>query len=607
MSTLAQEFFNDQVFGNWRRNKMKRILLFVHFNKYNNFSDHVLYTLEKMAPLFERIVFISNSPFPEGKKSLINPYITDFIQRENKGFDFAAWRDGMELVGLENLESYDSLTIMNDTCFGPLYDMLPYYEKYEASKTDFWGITNHRAYEESRRHYFEEHIQSYYKVFSKKVIQSEQFKSFWTNIQDFENVQDVIDNYEVQSTTAFLKAGFQYESILDTRDLDDSKLLHPDFSYYAPDVILQRKVPFIKVKAFQGTENAGIAKYMVDYIEKQTSYPVEQLVDHLATVGYPDANYMLARGYLKQVEKVSISKKIAVHLHVFYPDLLVEFLEAFRNFHFDYDLYLTTNTKDKEIIIREVLEQQNIKATLVLTSNYGRDVLPFLSLKETLRKYEIVGHFHTKRSLEAAFFAGESWRTELMNMLIKPADNIMYNFEKNSKLGIVIADIPTFFRFNKVVNADNENQMIAPIMNDIWKRMKMRKKVNFHDITTFTMSYGTFFWAKTEILEPLFNLDIMEREIPKEPLPQNTILHAIERILVYMAWDKDEQFKISKNEEELTSFIDNRTLNQRFYISPENVKNIRLRFVAKLLVKKMIRFVKYRIYKLLGKDLTNFT
>ncbi|WP_252899727.1 rhamnan synthesis F family protein [Lactococcus fujiensis] len=64
-------------------------------------------------------------------------------------------------------------------------------------------------------------------------------------------------------------------------------------------------------------------------------------------------------------------------------------------------------------------------------------------------------------------------------MLIKPADNIMAHFEQNKKLGIVIADIPSFFRFNRIVDADNENKQIAPIMNDVWKRMKMNKKSEF--------------------------------------------------------------------------------------------------------------------------------
>ncbi|WP_285119774.1 rhamnan synthesis F family protein [Lactococcus petauri] len=581
---------------------MKRLLLYVHYNKYNQISDHVLYQLRQMKPLFEKVVFISNSYLSVEGQAKLTGLIDDFIQRENKGFDFGAWRDGMKYIGFEQLKEYDSVTIMNDTCFGPLYDMVPYYAEYEAREVDIWGITNHRAYQESKNHGFAEHIQSYYKVFSHKVISSEVFQNFWKNIEDFENVQDVIDHYEIRSTTVFIEAGFKYETILDTRELDDSRLLHPDFSYYAPDVILQEKVPFIKVKAFQSPESSGIAKYMLDYVEEYTDFPKQLIVDHLSAVDYPDANYLLAEKYLNEVKNEAITKKIAVHLHVFYTELLEEFLDAFGHFHFDYDLYLTTNTDEKEKQIEEILKQRQIKAELVRTANYGRDVMPFLALKDILRQYDIVGHFHTKRSLEAAFFAGESWRKELIEMLIVPADKVMRNFESNNKLGIVIADIPSFFRFNRVVDADNENKMIAPIMNDMWKRMKMRKKINFHDFKTFTMSYGTFFWAKTEVLEPLFDLEIMKKEVPNEPLPQNTILHAIERILIYLAWDKDLDFRISKNHQELSPFIDARTFNQRFGITEENAKDIRLTFVLKLAVKKTLRLIKYRTYKLLGKD-----
>ena len=581
---------------------MKRLLLYVHYNRYNKISDHVLYQLKQMRPLFEKVVLISNSQLSEEGQAKLSGLMDDFIQRENKGFDFGAWRDGMQYVGFEQLKDYDSVTVMNDTCFGPLYNMLPFYEDYEARDVDIWGMTNHRAYQETKKHSFAEHIQSYFKVFSKKVITADVFQKFWSEIEDFENVQDVIDHYEIRSTCVFLEAGFAYETILDTRELDDSRLLHPDFSYYAPDVILQDKVPFIKVKAFQSPESSGIAKYMLDYVGEYTSYPKQLIVEHLSTVDYPDSNYLVAEKYLEDAEAIAITKKIAVHLHVFYTELLEEFLDAFANFHFDYDLYLTTNTDEKEKQIQKILEQRQGKAELVRTANYGRDIMPFLALKDTLRKYEVVGHFHTKRSLEAAFFAGESWRKELIDMLIIPADNIMRNFEKNSKLGIVIADIPSFFRFNRVVDADNENKMIAPIMNDMWKRMKMRKKVNFHDFKTFTMSYGTYFWVQTEVLEPLFDLEITKKEVPNEPLPQNTILHAIERIMIYLAWDKDLDFRISKTRQELSPFIDARTFNQRFGITEDNAKDIRLTFVLKLAVKKTLRLIKYRTYKLLGKD-----
>ena len=48
-----------------------------------------------------------------------------------------------------------------------------------------------------------------------------------------------------------------------------------------------------------------------------------------------------------------------------------------------------------------------------------------------------------KKSKEADFWAGESWRKELIDMLVKPADSILSAFETND-IGIIIADIPSF-------------------------------------------------------------------------------------------------------------------------------------------------------------------
>ena len=43
------------------------------------------------------------------------------------------------------------------------------------------------------------------------------------------------------------------------------------------------------------------------------------------------------------------------------------------------------------------------------------------SLKEQLSRYDYVGHFHTKKSKEADFWAGESLWKELIEMLVKLA------------------------------------------------------------------------------------------------------------------------------------------------------------------------------------------
>lgn len=83
-------------------------------------------------------------------------------------------------------------------------------------------------------------------------------------------------------------------------------------------------------------------------IEEETTYPVDLIISHMSQVGLPDAKYLLARKYLPFESLVTQNvPRIAVHLHVFYVDLLNEFLEGFASWEFQYDLYITTDTQEK--------------------------------------------------------------------------------------------------------------------------------------------------------------------------------------------------------------------------------------------------------------------
>lgn len=543
---------------------MKRLLLYVHFNKYNRVSSHVYYQLIQMRPLFSRVVFITNSHLSQENQDKLRSQklMDDFLQRENIGFDFAAWRDGMNHIGFDNLDSYDIVTVMNDTCFGPLWDVKEHYLSYEKQdEIDFWGLTNNRATKQ-----FKEHIQSYFITFKKAVIQSDAFHNFWENIQNHADIQRVIDDYETQVTTTLLDAGFQYDVVFDTTKEDASHMLHADFSYYNPTAILNHRVPFIKVKAIDN--NQHITPYLLNDIQKNSTYPIDLIVSHMSEINYPDFSYLLGHKYVKKRERVDLkNQKIAVHLHVFYVDLLEEFLTAFKQFHFFYDLFITTDSDDKKAEIEEILSANSQEAQVFVTGNIGRDVLPMLKLKNYLSTYDFVGHFHTKKSKEADFWAGQSWREELIDMLVKPADNILAQLQQNPKIGLVIADMPTFFRYNKIVDAWNEH-LIAPEMNTLWQKMGMTKKIDFNAFHTFVMSYGTFVWFKYDALKPLFDLNLTDDDVPEEPLPQNSILHAIERLLIYIAWNEHYDFRISKNPVDLTPFIDNKLLNERGNSAP---------------------------------------
>ena len=585
---------------------MKRLLLYVHFNKYNKISEHVYYQLEKMNPLFSKVIFISNSKLSESEviKLRQKQLIDEFIQRENIGYDFAAWHDGMAFEGFENLKTYDSVTAMNDTCFGPLWDMAPLYDKYESDKEiDFWGMTNHRAIDAGHI-YIDEHLQSYFMSFKKSLVDSKVFQNFWKSVEAYTDVQNVIDNYETKYTKYFVDAGFKYSSILNTVPIADD-FFHSNFTIHYPHVLLDNHVPFIKIKTFDLTQH--LAPYLLKEIEKVSDYPTKLILDHMSDVSLPTPAYLLDRKVLRKSEKgYSNTKKVAVHLHTYYVDLLEEFLHQFENFHFDYDLFLTTDTEVKKEEIEKILDRTGKTARIFLTGNRGRDIIPMLKLKKELSKYDYIGHFHTKKSPEYPYWVGDSWRNELYQMLIQQADNILANLENNNNLGLVIAEIPTFFRYTKIVDPWNENRF-ADGMNQLWERMNLGRQIDFDKLSTFIMSYGTFIWFKYDTLQPLFDLELTDDEIPSEPIPQHTILHSIERILVYLAWANNYDYAISKNDIYITPFVDGAVFNIRpntmpnTYVNFDNIGGIKgaLKYIyrgpgsaIKYIIKRMVMKIK---------------
>lgn len=277
---------------------MNRILLYVHYNKSDDLSSHVLYQLEKLFPLFSRILLISNSYLStEHLKSLRKIGINEVVQRENIGYDFAAWRDGMNYIGFNSLIDYDSVTLMNDTCIGPLWDLKEYFEKFEKQvDIDFWGMTNFR-----KTKYFKEHLQSYFVSYSRQVVSSKVFQKFWTSIRDYENIRSVIDRYETRFTGILTKSGFKYGVVFNTLHENSDEMVHPDFSYYKPFKILEHRVPVLKVKAIQA--HPLQADQLKNKIREVSEFPIEILNSVYSSIEFFSVEN-------EQTERYTLLKKV---------------------------------------------------------------------------------------------------------------------------------------------------------------------------------------------------------------------------------------------------------------------------------------------------------
>lgn len=510
---------------------MERILLYVHFNKCNHISGHVFYQLEQLKPLFSKIIFISNSPLSNEDKCRLREDlgISDLLERDNRGFDFAAWRDGMNWLGFDTLQNSDSLTLMNDTCFGPLWDLAPIYQRFEEDpQVDFWGMTNFR-----KTRYFEEHLQSYFVTFKQSVLKDKSFREFWSQVEDFTDVQDVIDHYETQFTKRFVEAGFRYQSLLDTRQEEAGELLHPDFSYYKPLRILEAKIPFLKVKALTG--NPFLARYLLEDLETNSSYPTSLIRQHLFYYFGPDLPCLLQDKYLSQAtSNYRTVQPVLLHIHVTDFPIFQQYQNKLFSLSSQYQYLVTTNRPEVLKQLQTALGHLGNKVQIVL-SQKSRAWLAMLEQKEILQDYAYIGHLSTHRLVGNQAVFDQAMRSDLINMMVDYADASIEALEKESAVGLVIPDLPRLVRDGLFESEPPRSRLSA-----IWQDVGLHKSFDFMTAPSLTRVYGCFVWFKYSALASVFQMKGLE----SSPSSEQELSDVLEHLLVYLAWDSHYDFKI---------------------------------------------------------------
>ena len=584
---------------------MSRLLVYVHYNKYNDFSEYVDYQLREITPLFDRTVFVSNSQLStsiiERLQTKFN--ISNLIIRENIGFDFAAWRDGLFSLDRQEILEFDSITFMNDTCFGPIWDMYSYYQYFEQQEdVDFWGMTNHSEVPNSKP-YIPEHLQSYFMVFKKSVFNSDIFLHFMKNVVNYSEVQNVIDQYETQLTKLLLNDGFRYRSILDTTKIENKGKLN--FSLDHPKELMEKRIPLLKVKLFE--LHQPIAPSILEEIKKQSNYPTDLIIDHLTQIYYPDSVFKLSQKLLKKETALfnhdeHFNGAVILHLTDLWAfniiiDKLNELMDIF-------NLIISVETEKMEKSIRLELEKLGIEAQVFIVEKSTFAFSPLYQFRDIISSYDYIGFLNSFMIDSDDFYSGRSIYTELSEMMFTKTESILFEFLNNNNIGVVFPDIPTSFRLQRLVDADMENKL-SKELNQVWSEVSERKKIDFSAFDSFVMPYGGAVWLKRDVVSHLLKIPVSQL-IKDDYFERNKLLSLIDRLVIYLAWDKGYDFRVIENTKSLPSFIDNKVLNrQKVYQEVETIKEIEVIKEVKVEVIKEVKIPVYPDFYINMSDLNN--
>lgn len=293
--------------------------------------------------------------------------------------------------------------------------------------------------------------------------------------------------------------------------------------------LIYRGIYSLKVNGAHETWNKIIRKYRKKF--NKSNMPIVDEIDALNSSG---------KIQMEEIQEIKdLNKTIAVHLHLFYIDLLKEFFEYLNNIPFAFDLYVSCKSKtDIEKIEKTFKKLKNVKKITVLeTINRGRDIAPFyVQFGNQLKEYDYLLHIHSKKSL----FTGEEqygWRRYSLDSLLGNADlirKIFSLFESDKKIGLFFPE--TYGNMHIIAQDWLANKQLG-------KELLSMLRIPFDD-GLFNYPVGSFFWVKAQAIKPIFDLKLKYEDFPEENgQTDGTLAHALERAISFVV--KHEGYELA--------------------------------------------------------------
>lgn len=238
------------------RRQFGRVAIFAAFSRDGTIPETTLYYLKGLRDVVDNIIFVADNPILPGEVDKLAGLVA-FCQCERHGeYDFGSYRRGWSyLTCNRRLRNVDEVVFCNDSCYGPVVRFGEMFEVMEEKDKDIWGVCDNTE--------IQWHIQSYFWVFKRRVLESKAFIDFMRSVAREECIGDIVRKYEVPFTKRMKDAGFSCASFISSCDLlseEDRRVCENPVHW--PIAQLKSGCPIVKVKAFRQIKSnlEGIGK-----------------------------------------------------------------------------------------------------------------------------------------------------------------------------------------------------------------------------------------------------------------------------------------------------------------------------------------------------------
>lgn len=226
--------------------------------------------------------------------------------------------------------------------------------------------------------------------------------------------------------------------------------------------------------------------------------------------------------------------RIAVVVHVYYPELWLELADCIRRVDVPYDLFITYSDESRVVKARIDFPE----AIFIQCENKGYDIWPFLKILNMLdlKKYTHIIKLHTKRDIlteglcqiNSVDIRGNKWRSRLLSFISSKNawEKTKRKITENSGIGM-ITDPFLLFKRKDVKSAISTFDKALCIVKNLGIKVNPKK-----------LQYvgGTMFMARAECflsLQGKWEADDFDQECSHA---EGSLAHCIERVLCFCVY-----------------------------------------------------------------------
>lgn len=223
--------------------------------------------------------------------------------------------------------------------------------------------------------------------------------------------------------------------------------------------------------------------------------------------------------------------KVAVIIHIFYPDLTEEIMAYVKNIPLKFGLFISTDTAEKAELIQKAINKSSTSAletTIKVSPNRGRDIAPmFIEFRDAFQNYPCFLHLHSKKSLHFKG-QGDLWRQYLFNNLLGSTEiaESCLRILSSPNIGVVYPD--HFEPIKKFVGwGDNY---------ELSKFLLKSSGININKQTISEFSAGSMLWSRSAAVKKILDLKLgYDDFVEKKGQVDGTLAHALERSFLLFA------------------------------------------------------------------------